>query len=776
MARQKKSKRRQRTTSLSPEHLLRQAEAHFANARYREAIEVYKRLLKLEPQPQWQEALANAYLARGRELAAKGMHKEAAALWENMAHLCDTREGLDEYFTWLIRAGRQLRAAKLFAEAEATFQQSEAGRQVASLLAGLLLTGHDELQETPLTNERLQEHYELMKTAVSAYCQGDDASFQEKLKRIPFRSPYKDLRLVLQALTLLEIDPDGAKTLLDKVPATSPFRRFAWIVGTATLRGPDLLKIISELEPPELALATTLRGLDENKIRLITELQGLATKKAEPRPLFRFALDHSSDLGETAARRFCLSVLPTYPEGIDGFQKRFGPLSDFERYRIAALNKEHRDDTPLAEKFWQRSVDFLLSKPERNNNRLAAALILRHLDKIIPSPPPSIFFGREEPMPALLLRSLELDPQDKQTYLDVLARLQQIGKKKEHDRWLEKAVQHLPEDSDILLAAATGAQRRGAFKKASRYVQTLLKRDPINHPARNLLISLHLAHARKQIETSKYALAEKELKTALQAAREDEQRGAVELLQGMLDLRRGHDKEAVALLATGYRHCGEGLDADLRVLVEGRRLRIKDAVVKKHHNQIQRAQRPEADKDEILRFFDLVNRYLADSVGFLADVVQPLSQPLKKATRLDFSEKELRTLCDTLNAIDNYPLLNAYANAALERKMDHPVFVFYQVRAKTHGNRNKLNIDDRARLMQALDAADDAEDYETYHRIDEYLGPLPGLGRLPRQLKNVLGQIMEETGNDELFDALDQLFGGDDDEIDDTPPKQGDFF
>jgi hypothetical protein len=63
-------------------------DAALSASRYKEAIEHYKLLLKRERRPAWVEGLAAAYAGRAAQLAAKGLVKEALALWRTRAEMC----------------------------------------------------------------------------------------------------------------------------------------------------------------------------------------------------------------------------------------------------------------------------------------------------------------------------------------------------------------------------------------------------------------------------------------------------------------------------------------------------------------------------------------------------------------------------------------------------------------------------------------------------------------------------------------------------------------
>jgi len=79
--------------------------------RFKDAVELFKQLVRQDPQPDWTEALADAYAGRARALAGKGMFKEAAMVLENTLTLAGTLREPRLYATCLIREGQQPKAA-----------------------------------------------------------------------------------------------------------------------------------------------------------------------------------------------------------------------------------------------------------------------------------------------------------------------------------------------------------------------------------------------------------------------------------------------------------------------------------------------------------------------------------------------------------------------------------------------------------------------------------------------------------------------------------------
>ena len=109
---------RTRLDDLSTGELIARGESLLSARNYRDAIDVYKLLLKREPQAEagWRESLAAAYLERARELAGKAMHREAAVLWENIPSLCGQSPQPELYVGWLLHSGQYAKAVRVYAD------------------------------------------------------------------------------------------------------------------------------------------------------------------------------------------------------------------------------------------------------------------------------------------------------------------------------------------------------------------------------------------------------------------------------------------------------------------------------------------------------------------------------------------------------------------------------------------------------------------------------------------------------------------------------------
>lgn len=746
--------------------LAAQAASHLQAGRFRQASDLYKQLLKREQRAEWRDALAQAYRGRARQLAAKGLYIEATALWENMEALCGQRH-LEEGIDLLLEAGSFGKAARWFADAGPAFHDSPAGTRLAARLAGLLACGHEEIAAALPADSPLLRHRGAVLAAMDAWCRRDDAAVKEGLKAIPFRSPYRDLRLILQGLAAFTADSREAVAQLDRVAADSPFARFAGLVRSAGLDNAALLPALADLQPEERQLVLALKGWDARQRDFASRLAEIG--RADPGALLRFALRHGEGLEASRLRPLCLQLLPHDPDSLPAFEKRFGALAPLERQRIQALAAEQRRDPLTARDHWQVCVEQLTATP-KDDAALAAALILRRMADLTVQARGLSPWNTE--VPRLLARSVELDPQDKPTYLQLMQIARQQDDPRQQDFWIQRAVQQFPEDAEVLMIAGASAYRRGAFKKAAGFAQTLLARDPINPHARALLISCHLAHARKQMRGGKHALAERELSAAAQVAREAEQRGIVEVNRGFLALLQGAEQEAEARLRQGLHDLGGGLVARFRFLVDGQRLDIDQRTLTRHYNRVQGELVPPTVQ-EITLLAEYIHRYLDDKVKAIPKVLEHLRALLRAAARLEFSEQETRAVLGALARAGCYPLLRDYAEAAMQRFGQQPRLLYYYVVGRTQGRENKATTLERVQLQAALDRALAAEDAETAALIEEYLNlplfPAGAMPPVPPELREALAGILDLLNTDNPEDVFNALSGHLQDE-DDLPP------
>jgi tetratricopeptide (TPR) repeat protein len=107
----KKPNQRGPVSSASLGALAARAAEALKQQRFKEAVELFKPMIRQDPRPEWKQSLAEAYRGRARALAAKKMFKEAAMVVENTLGPDGTLADPVFYLHCLIRDGQHQKAA-----------------------------------------------------------------------------------------------------------------------------------------------------------------------------------------------------------------------------------------------------------------------------------------------------------------------------------------------------------------------------------------------------------------------------------------------------------------------------------------------------------------------------------------------------------------------------------------------------------------------------------------------------------------------------------------
>jgi tetratricopeptide (TPR) repeat protein len=743
---------------LSSQAMAHKAQAELTAGHYREAIELFKALLKQELRPEWVDALAQAYQGRAVGLADKGMFKEAIVFWQNRTELCHRPLAEPFYFCLLFQTGRVAEAVRLFREQQALLETSGSLMELRVQFAAQALAGRAEVTAGLAPEDPVVVDYPAAIAAVQAYCRGDDAALEAQLQRIPFRSPYRDLRQALKALSLQERgDPRGALQLLDRVPATSPFAALRTAARAAMGSGPARYRQLQQLSPEARRFAAALQGGSSVQLAVGQELMQLG-ETPEPEGLLRFLLRHRQTLGDAYVQKAAMSILVVHSAGRHAYAKAFGALSPFHSSRIEALRAEKKQDPYTFYESWMKVVRLLEQGDVHpgTEEALCAALILRRVGE---------HCGRFEPLAKAaveaLERSLDLDPDDLPTYLKLLRHYREHRRLQDARGLLDKALARYPEALEVLLEAVEIAAQSKSFKKAAGLARHILTIDPINSKVRNILVDLHLAHARKQIQQEKWALAHKELEEAGQWAQTEQAQGRIDLVWGFLALAAGEaDTAARDWFREGSTRLGGALVGRLYLLLEAVRLEQPLTATLKH------AALPDLPKPlertSILALIHALQALRNEDPKVLGAAVNPLKTALESAAALPFSHPETELICETFRHLGQHFLRSCYARAALQRWPEVPVFVYHLVDADYAAGRTILSYRDIERLENALDRARKQGDMRTSHHIVQLLtgdmplgtpAPLP-LPKGDTALSEDLAEMVEDLGIDRVIEMM----------------------
>ncbi len=753
----KKQKRRtvrssSKFTQLTPEATERKALEDLEAGHFRDAIAGFKQLLKLESRPAWCTALADAYAGRARELAAKGMLKEALVMWENRSGLGGDIALDPDHAALLLRMGRVEPVCDLLGRGNAVPLVHDPLR---ALLAARLLAGDATVAKRLAPLDPVMRYAEAARSALAAYCAGDAPALRAALAAIPFRSPYRDWVQILKALQCLPDKPQEAAALLRRLGEGSAFGRLKEAAELVLLPETAFLEAIRGSGRNQARFACMLRGWPPERIRLWEELGRLG---AEPRPLelLRFLYRHGAALGSDWVRRRGLRLLvDEFPASLKWFDSlRAVRLTREERLLITAWLAERSGDLWEVQDAWEAHAQHLIERADAPDqeptSKLRIALALRRcnvrgnvLSRHKPSSDPE---DLDRVVAEQVEESLKWDPDELESYLDLIHYYRRGQRFKDVRRLLDRATERWPQDLQLLGAAMDTALDGGAFKKAAGLARQILTLDPINSGVRERLVEAHLAHARKQILKGRLDLAHKELAAAEQWVRGGHPREQLDLISAFLGLIEEADSGAAALREVAKR-LGDGFSAQVALALAGNRVGLlPQDLLKAAELQTARIQ----GRDDLLAALNRLRAHLDQGGKLSREIDTFLNRSFKRAPWPKLSRTELEAACDTLRRCRLHQVRLSVARLALKQWRGAPVFELHAFEARYPKGFDGRSNDAIRRLELALERARDEGDTRTALRIKETLVDLNPFAFGPSPF---MFPPDDDEEDDELLDA-----------------------
>jgi cellulose synthase operon protein C len=718
------------------------AQSDLDAGRFRDAMAGFKELLKQAPTDALRDGLAGAYAGRARELAAKGMLKEALVMWDNRTALGGMSWHSDHALC-LLRLGRIEQLIPMLDEASSS-DDPQARSLFRSHLAAQILAGASQVAQVLPADDPVRVQAGAAEAALDAYCAGNDQALAQALQSISFRSPYRDLVQILKALTRLdpvardhrgdwtdEARGEAAK-LLDRVEDGSGFAHLRDAARLALLCEAELAPKLREAGPATRQLIFALRGWPAERATLWTELQALG-EAPKPKDLLRMLFRHRRALGDTWAHDRGLRLLLPHPATVVQWWIEAGgkSLTKRDRYLLDAWESEADADPWKVTTYWQDYADLLLDAAKQrvepgSDSALRIALVQRR--------PEAIFhilerFGHDsdpDSLPAIIAAdlesSLDYDPDDRAPYLALIGYYVRGKALKDARRILRLAQTRWPTDKAVLIAAMDTALASGTFKKAATIAADILAVDPINSAVRERLVDAHLAHARKKLLERRPDLAGRALAEAQEWSRGERTRERLELMGGLIEFIAG-DPQGETRLRALAQGLGNGLAARLILLLEAGACGIPGARFLK---QLGLAKVPPPDATDLRAFFARLRAHLDAGAKLPDEVARELSAPLERAARLTLDQAEIEAMCETLRRTGLHAARLAFADAALRRWRGEPVFELHAFEAR-HGGviPFRLPMREMLRLEKALERARAKGDSRLVHRLIEILNGPP---------------------------------------------------
>lgn len=712
---------------------------------YKEAIDLYKALLKRANNADWRQALAQCYLQRALAFAAKGMVKEALVLWENYAQNVEPPyEARDHYICWLLQTNDMVKVKTCLGQLSAQ-QLDEQYPDLAGLLGLFIIAGKINCLDVLPKDSAFIMHTVFVQEALNAYRNNKLEDIEPALKKLPFRSAFRDFRTVMKAALLISESVEQAQALLTKIPADSPYQQAGRSLLAITHQGAALVNDLLQLTPPQIKIVERAKNFNKKQ----TELLGVLTNQKDrlsDKAKFNLAIQYQALFGEDLAQQYCLSALSTYPAGQRDFTKHFGAINDFEGWRLKALLSERDRDFNGAEYYWKQAITVLKAQDAESNFKIA--LIMRHIAARQNSP---------EEVITWLMDSLDHDPDDRESYVKILQYFERQEQQADtFKEWLDKSIKKFPNDVEILGLAIKAATRNKAFKKATQYAQALLKIDPVNTFAKQVLFTSHLAHARKLIKSKKFHLVEKEIQPAEKIALGKRYQTQTQLMRGFFVLLAEDKKRGEQLITESLQNYHGGVfNAHFYVIMEALLLNLPIAPLLKIVPPL--AKDYLLSQQEIVQLIQLIQQYADDDGAnhtHLHKALEKVKSIIKQSFKQSFSEETLLSLCQCLNNIQHFELLRACAKIA-QPLWDNPIWMYYRVYSEANGNPEKCSNINSYRLQVSLKIAQDQKDQRATALIRQFLDQYYK-SRRPTGF-NIFDSLFGDVDDDE--DPLDELFG-----------------
>ena len=567
-------------------------------------------------------------------------------------------------------------------------------------------------------------------------------AIESSLKKLPFRSAFRDFRTIMKASLLIPESAEQAQSLLTKIPADSPYRQAGALLLTITHQGAALVNDLLQLTPPQIKIIEVAKNLNKKQIELLDALNKQKDRLSD-KVKFNLAIQYQALFGVDLAQHYCRAALSTYPAGQRDFNKHFGTINDFEAWRLKALSCEHDRDFNGAEYYWKQGIAAL--KNQGAEGALKIALIMRHIAAHQESPEEAVTW---------LMDSLDHDPDDRDSYVKILQYFERQEQETDtYKEWLDKSIKKFPNDAELLGLAIKAATRNKAFKKATQYAQALLKIDPVNTFAKQVLFTSHLAHARKLIKGKKFHLVEKEIQQAEQITIGKRYQTQAQLMRGFFVFVGENKQQGIQLISESVQKLNDGLVcAYFCATMEALLLDLQSAPILKGL--------PPLGKDyllppqEMIQLIKLIQQYAEDdnvNQALLHKTLEKIKAVIKQSLKQqDYGEEILLSLCQCLVSIQHFELLRVCVKIT-QPLWIKPIWMYYRVYAEVNGIAGKCSYMNYLRLLESLENAQREKDQRAVALIGKFLDQY------------------QESRQPSGFNIFDSLFGGIDDDEDDDP-------
>jgi len=525
----------------SPEQLERYAHEQMEAGKPRQARDAYKELVRLDRE-RYLPQLLKAYVAQARRMAEAGQEKDARGLLDLVRSQDPSGAfaGAIGECEAILAAGAKLKG--LGVPSSATTGAAAKRPRLSTADAALCL---DQSVEPP--NPRFAEDLTRIQTALEAITRSDFEAALEQIRPIGFSSEFADWKLLVRGMAAF-YRGDDAKCLanLERIAPET-------VAGRVGLRFRILITESDELLQSswhkELTIAGACRmagysGIADDLAR--AEYLWMTGRYRDAYRKVRSSLKGfpslASDVPGIVTRMFFTLPAHLMPDKADKYLaevQREVSRPDVERHPLEAYLTTRAtvrmcangfDDMHDDEVAWEEYLA-LHERMFGKDTALAAEIHARLGHDFSRK---EEFFGFESPFPmgggrrgqvvdaeraeAHLKKSLKLDTTNREGWRMLLDLYERTGRKAEHNRTMDRAIEQFPDDKVFLHRAAQLCFERAARRKGLGYLERAHRLDPLDRAIRAALIEQRIAAAADALRRHKEKAVREEMDLAEAAA------------------------------------------------------------------------------------------------------------------------------------------------------------------------------------------------------------------------------------------------------------------
>ncbi len=698
MAARKKKKSRNRKkkvnlSKLNSTQLRNTGKQLIGIGKYADAIPYCREFAVRQPGEEANRLLVQAYQQRIKELVEKGMFSEAIAIMRSMENTCKVSLEPIQQISLLCQCHKYSEAVTVYQDNIESLTSS-AKAVLDEFFAAVLLSGDKECLELLPEESLIISHYPLAQTLLGTFLSGDPDQASRALKKIPFRSPYRNFRLLIGGLLQLENDPTQADTILQKIPKNSPYYPLIDIFSSQGLDAKGKVdRLVAARETAGFDSLLTAARLNQEQGKFLSEL--LNTGRTDYEKILSLLFEYAEcfpaqELKEIVSGLFIQCPDPDHrivKKSTAGYSKK-----DLSRLYALFYEVDHQPLEAVEE--WD---DYLDRLPKNTPDyALRKALVLRKQVELTlqEEPPPWTQEGlTKDRVLFRLLKSIELDPDDREVWLQIIETSQVQGSSLKTYRLIDRALEQFPDDIEFLLKAIEASEKRDAFKKAARFANRLLKIDPINTRCKELLANAHFSHGYKLCRQKKYHLAIKEFDAVDSDIRSRTLAGRSIIAHAMLAYVQKQKEKGDALLAESKTYVSSPFMGTLLSAMEVRRMGLPKMRIKDFDKTLRgTSQAADIDLDE---FYDIIlwqQNSQKEEGKFLKECFLSMKKYFNKALDRSWPPKKARDLAEALAAAELYPQLKKIASSQLAAgtEEDYKFFKYMLIVAQTGNGRKNV--------------------------------------------------------------------------------------